>query len=194
MDKDKIEKLVNDGLSVKEISQNLGISIAKVRKLLNRFNLVTRWRGYLDFNKKYSDEYIIEVAKKSDSINQFLFNLGVIQTGGSWYHYKKRLKRLNITFPDAINIGKKRGGLVNANKKNSQSILKKQRLPRHILKKSMDLANTLYKCNRCLIDEWRGQKIKLHIHHKDDNKTNNNISNLEYLCPNCHGIEHYIES
>jgi hypothetical protein len=29
------------------------------------------------------------------------------------------------------------------------------------------------------------------VHHKDKDRTNNDISNLEILCCNCHAIEHY---
>lgn len=31
----------------------------------------------------------------------------------------------------------------------------------------------------------------LQVHHMDRNRTNNDISNLKVLCPNCHQIEHY---
>jgi len=32
----------------------------------------------------------------------------------------------------------------------------------------------------------------LNIHHVDNNPTNNRLSNLQVLCPNCHALEHYI--
>lgn len=32
----------------------------------------------------------------------------------------------------------------------------------------------------------------LEVHHKDRNRNNNNILNLEILCPNCHDEEHYL--
>ncbi len=44
-------------------------------------------------------------------------------------------------------------------------------------------------CERCGYD-----KVEiLHIHHKDRNHTNNESSNLELVCPNCHYEEHYLE-
>ena len=42
------------------------------------------------------------------------------------------------------------------------------------------------KCNICGISEWNGEPIKLQVHHKDGNRHNNEIDNLQILCPNCH--------
>lgn len=43
------------------------------------------------------------------------------------------------------------------------------------------------KCNKCGYDEH----IKiLEVHHKDRNRDNNNLDNLEIICPNCHRLEH----
>lgn len=52
------------------------------------------------------------------------------------------------------------------------------------------LALDLYgaKCNRCGFDR---HEAALDVHHKDRNRLNNDPSNLEVLCRNCHGIEHY---
>ena len=43
-----------------------------------------------------------------------------------------------------------------------------------------------YKCACCGNSEWLGQPIPLELHHKDGNKDNNNLDNLELRCPNCH--------
>lgn len=42
--------------------------------------------------------------------------------------------------------------------------------------------------NKCLcgIFEWKGEKIRLQIHHKDGDNKNYSRNNLCYLCPNCH--------
>lgn len=36
------------------------------------------------------------------------------------------------------------------------------------------------------LSEWMGKPIPLELHHKDGNHYNNDLSNLEILCPNCH--------
>ncbi|TSC70186.1 MAG: hypothetical protein CEO12_501 [Parcubacteria group bacterium Gr01-1014_46] len=45
------------------------------------------------------------------------------------------------------------------------------------------------KCERCGYDKFE----ILQIHHKDRNRKNNNIDNLELICPNCHYEEHYLK-
>lgn len=43
-----------------------------------------------------------------------------------------------------------------------------------------------HKCENCGLTEWQGQPIKLEVHHKDGNRSNNELNNLQLLCPNCH--------
>jgi len=54
--------------------------------------------------------------------------------------------------------------------------------------KTLVLAEQQGKCNRCDLDEWQGEKLPLELEHKDGNRRNNERSNLEYLCPNCHSL------
>lgn len=41
-------------------------------------------------------------------------------------------------------------------------------------------------CECCGQSVWMNNPIPLEVHHKDGNKYNNELSNLEILCPNCH--------
>ena len=45
-------------------------------------------------------------------------------------------------------------------------------------------------CERCGYDK----SDVLQIHHKDRNRDNNNLKNLELICPNCHAEEHYLKN
>lgn len=42
------------------------------------------------------------------------------------------------------------------------------------------------KCEICGVSEWNGHKIVLQLHHLDGDHNNNNLDNLQILCPNCH--------
>jgi hypothetical protein len=55
------------------------------------------------------------------------------------------------------------------------------------VRKSMIARGLINKCERCGFD---AVKEILGVHHKDRNRNNNELSNLEVLCPNCHSIEH----
>lgn len=44
------------------------------------------------------------------------------------------------------------------------------------------------KCELCGISEWMGKPVKLQLHHIDGDHYNNELSNLQILCPNCHSM------
>lgn len=44
-------------------------------------------------------------------------------------------------------------------------------------------------CERCGYNRFE----ILQVHHKDRNRLNNDLANLELICPNCHFEEHYLE-
>lgn len=44
-------------------------------------------------------------------------------------------------------------------------------------------------CQRCGYSKYE----ILQVHHKDRNALNNELNNLELICPNCHFEEHYLE-
>lgn len=44
-------------------------------------------------------------------------------------------------------------------------------------------------CERCKYDKWE----ILQVHHKDRDRNNNNLENLELICPNCHYSEHHVK-
>jgi len=45
------------------------------------------------------------------------------------------------------------------------------------------------KCERCGYEEYR----ILEVHHKDRNRGNSDLNNLELICPNCHAKEHFLK-
>jgi len=45
-----------------------------------------------------------------------------------------------------------------------------------------------WKCNKCKLDTWLGEKLVLEFEHIDGNNNNNDRKNLEALCPNCHSL------
>jgi len=191
--REEFEKLINEGKSQTDISKELGISQTTVRYWLKKFKLETCSLTLLKNRFKFKDEFLLKVWNESETVNQFLLNLGVNPSGGAWYHYQKRLNSLGIDIKGRTESGQSRGGKNTAIQKNEKSTAQRKRLPRSGLKKLMNLNSVSYCCRKCQISEWMGEKMILQIHHIDHDKTNNKIENLEYLCPNCHSINHHQE-
>jgi hypothetical protein len=55
------------------------------------------------------------------------------------------------------------------------------------VRKKMVNRGMLTSCVRCGYSE---HPEILGVHHKDRNRKNNDLNNLEILCPNCHSLEH----
>lgn len=54
--------------------------------------------------------------------------------------------------------------------------------------KVFKIAGKPKKCERC---GYNKHEAAIVVHHIDRNRSNNDISNLEVLCANCHAIEHF---
>ena len=57
-----------------------------------------------------------------------------------------------------------------------------------VRKKILEEGIKEYRCECCGLTEWLGNPIPLELHHKDGDKTHNEINNYELLCPNCHAF------
>lgn len=55
------------------------------------------------------------------------------------------------------------------------------------VRKAMIARGLITCCNRC---NYNHEPLILGVHHIDRNRNNNELTNLEVLCPNCHSLEH----
>ena len=151
---------------------------------------------------RYGEEYIRNVYKTSNTVEECCEKLHTITKYVGYYAKElgceedyKRIKSNNQNpmhkFPDAYKIIKtKHGGAYTIVPEiwikyvlNNQLICKKAW---KILDVLVQTGYKEYKCECCGISEWNGKSIRLQLHHKDGNPMNNNLENLEVLCPNCH--------
>ena len=111
-----------------------------------------------------------ELGCKQDTLNSYLKKMGIEYSGQQ--AKKGQYKGGNEYIPASYYI------------ENNFSI------PSHRLKEKI-IRDGLKRdcCEKCGISEWMGVKLPLELHHKDGNHFNNQLENLEILCPNCHSIQ-----
>ena len=80
-----------------------------------------------------------------------------------------------------------RGKKVDPKRKSAEELSKTSWVSSHKLKLRL-LADGIKeaKCECCGLTEWNSKPIPLELHHKDGNHHNNDLDNLEILCPNCY--------
>jgi hypothetical protein len=134
---------------------------------------------------KYSEQILRDVVAKSFSISETLRNLGLSGVSGAMHsHIKRRIKYFRIDTSHFIANNKGRTLSVRKN----LLVVNDGRYKTHSthLRRAMIDAGIPYECTTCVISEWQGKKLRLHIEHKNGNNRDDRQDNLEFLCPNCH--------
>lgn len=128
--------------------------------------------------REYSNEDIINYAKEVYSIAGLLKKLNLKPVGGNYVNIKRLLQELNVDTSHWTGQGWNK----------SQRLKDWSKYTRAINLKKHLIAEKGHKCECCGRTEWLDHPIALEVHHIDGDKTNNDISNLQLLCPNCHAV------
>lgn len=132
--------------------------------------------------KNYTDDQVKSAVKNNTCIAGVLRELGLQTRGGNYYTVKRKISLLEIDcshFNNSNQTWNKDLKLKDWSNYNANSQLKK-----HLIK------HLGHKCQKCLTSVWYDEPVALELHHNDGDRTNNNITNLQLLCPNCHAQTH----
>ena len=146
--------------------------------------------------RKYTKEWLEELCKESYSYAEVLKKAGRKQGGGAQATLKQKINEFNI---DVSHFTGQKWTLKPSwepqtglrEKYSLEDIFKKNSfISQKVLRGYIERHNLLeYRCQNCGCDgSWMNGEIALELHHIDGDTTNNVLSNLQYLCPNCHAL------
>lgn len=152
--------------------------------------------------RPYDKEWLNELCKNSHSYSEVLRKAGRAQGGGSQTLLKKKIEEFNIDTSHFTGQGWNKG----LTRENNETVAKISRqhekytfddifienssVTQKVMRSYIKRYNLIeYKCQKCGCNgEWQDGIIALEIHHIDGNNKNNLLTNLQWLCPNCHAL------
>ena len=140
--------------------------------------------------RKYSKEWLEELCSESYSYAEVLRKAGRAQAGGSQNTLKKKIEEYNIDISHFTGQRWQHSPTFQEKYTPENLFVKDCSVSNQTIRKYLDKYNLIpYVCSECGCDgSWRGKTLALQLHHKDGDHNNNELSNLTYLCPNCHAV------
>ena len=140
---------------------------------------------------KYTEELLAPLVAESESVSEILRKLEVKPHAGNHSHISKIIRSYNLDTSHFCGKGWRKGKNFTPTRPiesylSNEFPIQSDRLRQRLLNEGL-FEN---QCGLCKNTEWLGEPINLELHHKDCNHHNNNLDNLDILCPNCHHLTH----
>lgn len=136
---------------------------------------------------KITKEYAEEIIKECYSIADFCRMVGWKPQGDNYKIFHRYVKEYNL---DISHFKKFKDNISNYNQNKELSVfeyIEKKIVKGNVLIKKLKKEGIKeHKCEKCGGTVWCGEPIPLELHHIDGNNSNNDLNNIQLLCPNCH--------
>ena len=148
--------------------------------------------------QKYTKDWLEELCADSFSYAEVLKKAGRKQGGGAQETLRKKIEEFQFDIShftkQTWNTRKTKETDNRITSKEKYSIeeifIRNSTVTQKVMRGYVERHNLIpYVCENCGCDgHWQNGIIALDIHHKDGDNTNNELTNLSYLCPNCHAL------
>lgn len=185
---DVIISLMEQGMSNTQILTTLldvkSAGDPRLRKRLTALREQTGNSRYL--RHKYTVDDVKRSVENASCMSDVLKGVGLAPHGGNDRTIKRLIADHNMdtshfNVQQAMQRGKKQWTY-------EEVFVRGSELPRPSLSRLVERFKVLpYRCAECNNDgTWNGKKLRLTVDHIDGTWDNNEVTNLRYLCPNCH--------
>lgn len=141
-------------------------------------------------HRTFTEEQFRSAIAASSSIRQTLLALNLNPKGGGGYRsFYSAVKDFDVDTSHFTGQGWNKGKKFSPKRKLEDFLNNTYPIQSYKLKLRLIKEGVLpLICDSCGITEWLGQPAPLHLDHKDGNHSNNNLTNLRLVCPNCHAL------
>jgi Zn finger protein HypA/HybF involved in hydrogenase expression len=141
---------------------------------------------------RHTKEELEDVVKKSLSISQVCKNLGIIAAGGNYKTIQNKIIEFDIDISHFTgkgwNTGERYRKVILPIPLNEILVKGSVYGSSKLKKRLIDEGLKTSKCECCNLSEWMGNPIGLELHHINGDSNDNQLHNLQILCPNCHSM------
>ncbi len=197
MKKEYLEELILEYKSVNKIANYLSKGSSTIVYWIKKLKLYDFYKKESSYKpnkiifQRYEENKLKSIISESFSMSDVLRKLNIAVRGGNYKTLRNYVKKYNIDTSHFDPHKKQIEALNKSNKKRKKDLI-------DILVKDSNYGSSLLKsrlyseglkereCELCgQGEEWKGSKMSLILDHIDGNSTNNELSNLRIVCPNC---------
>lgn len=165
MTREHVRRLLAQGLSLADVARTLAVSKSTVSYHARRLGIEPDSR----FARRYDWAVIRRFYEQGHTVAECRERFGFDMS--SW---TEAVRRGDIV-------------LLTARQKLEAYAASRRRLPRASLRRLLlDAGLKRQACERCGLDQWRGRRLTIALHHLNGDPGDNRLENLQFLCPNCH--------
>jgi hypothetical protein len=126
----------------------------------------------------YTEEEIAVAVKDSKSLAGVMRKIGLVPIGGNYLTIRRKIHDLKLDTSHFTGQLWAKGSML----KHWDDYSNPKSFKKHLINFRGNV------CEKCGLDKWIGELIKLELHHVDGDTTNNSTENIKLLCPNCHSF------